>query len=80
MRSIASFLLLFLIGYATYFVMNDKLKKTREDITIKYKEVPDNLFDLQYEFDTDEYFKTMNSGTNLYSQSPESLSVRQRPF
>ena len=80
MKSIASFLLFFLIAYATYFVMNDKLKKTREDITIKYKEVPHNLFDLLYEFDTNKYYKSLVPETSLHSQSPESLSVRQRPF
>ena len=66
MRSLALFLLLFIIFYGTYFIMKNKLNITQTERLIKYKEVPKTLIEHQYEFDTLNYFNEINEKDNLW--------------
>ena len=72
MRSLALFILLFIIFYITYFVMINKLKKVQEEKIIKYKEVPKTLIEHQYEFDTLNYFNEIYEKNNLWD-NPEQI-------
>lgn len=72
MRSLALFILLFIIFYITYFVMMHKLKKVQEEKIIKYKEVPKTLMEHQYEFDTLNYFNEIYEKNNLWD-NPEQI-------
>lgn len=72
MRSLALFILLFIIFYITYFVMTNKLKKVQEERIIKYKEVPKTLLEHQYEFDTLNYFNEIYEKNNLWD-NPEQI-------
>ena len=66
MKSLALFLLLFIIFYTTYFIMKNKLSITQIETLIKYKEVPKTLIEHQYEFDTMNYFNEINEKDNLW--------------
>ena len=66
MKSLALFLLLFIIFYTTYFIMKNKLNITQTEPLIKYKEVPKTLIEHQYEFDTLNYFNEINEKDNLW--------------
>tara|TARA_B100000674_G_C37899748_1_gene943131 strand:+ start:851 stop:1078 length:228 start_codon:yes stop_codon:yes gene_type:complete len=66
MKSIALFLLLFLIYYITYSIMKNKLNQTEKDIEIKFKEVPKTLIEEQYDFDVSNYFFDIKNQDNLW--------------
>jgi len=66
MKSIALFLLLFLIYYITYTIMKYKLNETEKDIEIKFKEVPKTLIEEQYDFDVSNYFFDIKNQDNLW--------------
>ena len=68
MRSIALFILCFLIFYSVYFTMNEKLKITEKDVIIKYKEVPKQLLEEQYTFNVNKYFDDIRTSTNLWKE------------
>jgi|SaaInlV_200m_DNA_6_1039755.scaffolds.fasta_scaffold167788_1 hypothetical protein len=68
MRSIALFILCFLIFYSVYFTMNEKLKITEKDVIIKYKEVPKQLLEEQYTFNVNKYFDNIRTSTNLWKE------------
>jgi hypothetical protein len=68
MRSLALFLLLFIIFYGTYFIMVNKLNITQNETIIKYKEVPKTLIAHQYEFDTLNYFNEITEKDNLWKE------------
>jgi hypothetical protein len=68
MRSIALFILFSLIFYSTYFVMNEKLRETEPEVTIKYKEVPKQILEEQYTFNNTKYFEDIKQSENLWKK------------
>lgn len=71
MKSLATFILFFIVCYSTYYIMNEKLKETEKDIEIRYKEVPKAVIQEQYD-------------TNNHKESLEKLMnydiVNSRPL
>jgi len=48
MKSLATFILFFIVCYSTYYIMNEKLRETEKDIEIRYKEVSKAIIEEQY--------------------------------